>query len=89
MKKKFFNKNILKEVEKLPKKIKLSLEEGKSVDNGNKLDKNLNSVIYRCINIENNIEEINLIKEKMKKVVNYMMLILNSFLKKKKKSMNF
>ena len=63
----FFSENTLKEVEKLPKKIKLSLEEGKSIDNENKLDKNLNSLIYRCINIENNIEEINLIKEKIKK----------------------
>ena len=64
--KNYLNENILKESEKLPNKIKLSLEMGKSIDI-EKLDNNLNSLIFKCINIENNIKEINLIKENMKK----------------------
>ena len=81
--KNYLNENILKESEKLPNKIKLSLEIGKSIDK-EKLDNNLNSLIFRCINIENNIKEINLIKENMKKVMNFTNKILNLTLKKKK-----
>ena len=63
----FLNENILKECEKLPSKIKLSLEMGKTIDKEKELDDNLSSLIFKCINIENNIKEINLIKENMKK----------------------
>ena len=63
----FLNENILKECEKLPSKIKLSLEMGKAIDKEKELDDNLSSLIFKCINIENNIKEINLIKENMKK----------------------
>ena len=64
----FLNENILKECEKLPSKIKLSLEMGKTIDKEKELDVNLSSLIFKCINIENNIKEINLIKENMKKI---------------------
>ena len=43
----FFNEDIIKESEKLPNKIKISLEKGKKIDwDDNKLKFN----IYNCIN---------------------------------------
>jgi len=61
-----FNDNILKESQKLPNKIKLSLEKGEKLIN--EMDNiNLNSLVYDCINIENGIKNINLINEKIKK----------------------
>ena len=59
---KFFNENIIKEGEKLPKKIKFSLEKGKLIDkewDNNNLSSNIND----CINIEKNIKFINKINE--------------------------
>ena len=56
-----FNKDIIKDGEKLPNKIKESLERGKFIDkewNNNKL----NILLNDCLNIENKIKEINLIK---------------------------
>ena len=44
------NENIIKECEKLPNKIKLSLEKGKLI-NKEWDNNNLNSYIYDCINI--------------------------------------
>ena len=63
------NEDILKQSEKLPNKIKLSLEKGEKIDKENK-DNNLSSNIYKCINIENNIKEINIINEKIKNCKN-------------------
>ena len=63
---KFGDENIIKESEKLPIKIKESLEKGKIIEN--KWNKNkLNSLINDCINIENNIKNINTINENIKK----------------------
>ena len=66
----FFDKEIIKNSEKLPNKIKLSLEKGKKLvkewNNGN----NIILLINNCINIENNIKEINLINESIKKCNN-------------------
>ena len=62
----FVNEDIIKETEKLPNKIKSSLEKGKIIEkdwNDNKL----NLLINDCINIENNIKDINLINENIKK----------------------
>ena len=61
------DENIIKEGEKLPNKIKISLEKGKKIEkewNNNEL----NSMINDCINIENNIKDINMINENIKKV---------------------
>ena len=62
----YFNENIIIENEKLPNKVKTSIEKGiiieKEWDNNNKLS----SIINDCINIENNIKDINIINEKMK-----------------------
>ena len=63
---KYFNEDIIKKGEKLPKQIKLSLEKGKLIDK--ELDNiNLNSYINDCINIENNIKNINIINENINK----------------------
>jgi len=56
----YYNNDIIKESEKLPNKIKILLEKGKTIDkewNNNKL----NFLINDCINIENNIKEIQII----------------------------
>ena len=52
------NEDIINKGEKLPKKIKLSLEKGKLI-NKEWDNNNLNSYINDCINIENNIKIIN------------------------------
>ena len=62
----FLNEDIIKDGERLPNKIKESLERGKIIDkewNNNKL----NILINDCLNIENNIKEINLINENVNK----------------------
>ena len=67
----FFNEDIIKRSEKLPNKIKLSLEKSKIIneeDNKNKI--NLSSLINDCINIENNIKEINFINKNIKQCYN-------------------
>ena len=63
----FFNEDIIKEGEKLPNKIKLSLEKGKKIENEWNDDNKLNSLINDCINIENNIKDINIINESLNK----------------------
>ena len=57
----YLNEDILKESEKLPNKIKISLERGKLIDK--EWD---NSLINDCINIENDIKNINEINDKIK-----------------------
>ena len=67
----YFDEEIIKQSEKLPKKIKYSVEKGKLIEN--KWDDNndkLNSFINDCINIENNIKDIKLINDEIKKCIN-------------------
>ena len=62
----FINDNFIKESEKYPNKVNNSLEKGKSIDkewNNNKLILMIND----CINIENNISDINKLNENIKK----------------------
>ena len=63
----FFNENIIKDSEKLPNKIKISLERGKLIEKEWKNNNKLNSLINDCLNIENNINDINNIKNNIKK----------------------
>ena len=63
----FFSEDIIKESERLPNKIKISLEAGKKLDNEWMNDDKLNSYINDCVNIENNIKNINIINEKIEK----------------------
>ena len=63
----FKDEEIIKLSDKLPSKIKISLEKGKLINNEwNDKDK-LNSKINDCINIENNIKNIKEINESIKK----------------------
>ena len=62
----FGNEDIIKECEKLPNKIKISLEEGKLIDNEWNDNNHLSSIINNCIKIENNIKNINMINENIK-----------------------
>ena len=63
----FFKEELIKETEKLPNKIKISLEKGKISEDDWKDKNKLNSIINDCINIENNIKEINKVNENVKK----------------------
>jgi len=63
----FGNEDIIKECEKLPNKIKISLEEGKLIDNDWNDNNKLSSIINKCNNIENNIKNIKIINENIKK----------------------
>ena len=58
----YFSEDIIKKCEKLPKKIKISLDKGKLIDKKWESN-NLYSNINDCINIENNIKNINEINE--------------------------
>ena len=58
----FFNGELIAKSEKLPNKIKKSIEKGKKIDKDWE-EKNLCSLINDCVNIENNIKEINQINE--------------------------
>ena len=55
----FFKEELIKESEKLPKKIKNSLEKGKSIENEWNDDNNLCSLINDCLNVEKDIKQIN------------------------------
>ena len=63
----YFNDDIVKASEKLPNKIKKSIEKGKLLSKEWDNDINLISIINNCIEIENNIEDINKINNKMQK----------------------
>ena len=63
----FCNEDIIREGEKLPDKIKMSIEKGKAINNEWNDNKKLVQLIYDCINIEDNIKKINLINENIKK----------------------
>ena len=60
----------VKEVDKLPHKIKISLEKGKCAEKDWTSDNKLSSSIHECINIENSISYINLTNDTIKKVKN-------------------
>ena len=62
-------KNInIKELERLPNDIKISLEKGKWINDENKWNdnKNIYSLIKDCISIEDNIKDINAINDNLK-----------------------
>ena len=63
----FMDDNFLKQSEKLPKKINDSLEKGKIIEKEWNIN-NLPSLINDCLNIENNIRDINILDENIKKI---------------------
>ena len=64
------NEKTLKLFEKLPNEIKTSLDKGKQIENefNNNEDKKVNFFINECIKIENNIKNIQLMNESIKKL---------------------
>ena len=54
----FCDENIIKDGEKLPEKIKISLEKAESINNEWNDTNKLGQIVYECINIENNINQI-------------------------------
>ena len=67
----YYDENIINEAEKLPSKIKSSLEKGKLIDKEWDDEDKLSSVINDCINIENNIKKIENVNDCLKKSYNY------------------
>ena len=67
---KYFKDDLIKEIEKLPNKIKMSLEKGKAMGEEWENDNKLNAIINDSINIENNINNITLINDSIKKCFN-------------------
>ena len=67
----YFNEDIIKESEKLPSRIKLSFEKAKVMDKEWNDNNKLKSIINDCINIENNIKDINRINDSIKKWNSY------------------
>ena len=64
----FNDEDIIKNIEKLPNKIKFSLEKGKLIENEwNEQNNKLNSLINDCINIENSINDIKKLNGNIKK----------------------
>ena len=67
----FFNKNLNKEIDKIINQINISLKKGKSTLNDyNNKNINLISLINDCVMVENNIKDMDLIKENYKKYEN-------------------
>ena len=79
----YFDENLLNKSEKLPNKVKISLDKGKEIDN-NWNKENLNLSINECINIENNIKIIEEINDKINKSVFLNNLNINYFNNEKK-----
>lgn len=67
--KEFFDENIIKQSESLPKKIEKSLEKGKLINNYKENNENikLNKFINDCLNIENRINDVDKIKNNINK----------------------
>ena len=63
----YLNEDIIKECDKLPNKIKISLEKGKEIENNWDINK-IALLINNCINIENNIRNIKLINGNIGKI---------------------
>ena len=65
--KEYCNEDIIKEGEKLPNKIKMTLEKSKLLDNEWNDNNKLISIINICIKLENNIKDINLMNNNINK----------------------
>ena len=63
----FFNEEIIKDIEKLPKKVKISLKKGEIIKNDWNDDNKLNLLINDCLNIENDLKDIKKLNENIEK----------------------
>ena len=67
----YFKEDIVVDSKKLPKKINESIEQGNLINNGwNENKYELNFLINGCLNIENNLKEIDIMNESLKKYNN-------------------
>ena len=66
----FFKEDFIKQNEKLPNKIKLTLEKGKISDNDWNIENKLTLLINNCINIEKIIKDVKEINKKLKNTNN-------------------
>ena len=80
----FLKEDIIKKSEKLPNKIRSSLEKGNLIKNELNNENKLNSIINDCLDIENNIKNINIISEAIKKSNISMNLKIQFFPKEEK-----
>ena len=87
----FMDEKTIKQRENLPKRAKISLEKGKEISIDNKWDDEniLNSLINDCINIENEIFEINKINTTIQKLSNNDKTNINFFPKEENKINEF
>ena len=67
----FLDQSIIKQKENLPKRAMISLEKGKSINKEWDDENKLTMLINNCIDIENEIKEINHINTKIKKLNEY------------------
>jgi len=65
----FLNENYIKNIEKLPNKTKKLIEKSNSLDKID-INKELSLFIHECINIENNLKDINIDYDNLKKFNN-------------------
>ena len=61
----YFKEELIKESEKLPNKIKIFLEKGKTINTDWNNENKLIELINDCINIENSIQNINMINKNL------------------------
>ena len=80
----YFEEISIKQIEKLPHKIKISLEKGKLLDNDWDEENKLYSNINNCIIIENNIKDINKINEIIKTLDNKANININFYPREEK-----
>ena len=66
----FFNEDVIKNSEKLPNKIKYSLEKCRNLDKEDYNKNEISILINECLNIENNIKDIKNVNENIKKCNN-------------------
>ena len=65
----FFKENYIEDIEKLPNKIKKLIEKGNLLDKID-INKELSLYIHECINIENNLKDISIDYDNLKKLNN-------------------
>jgi hypothetical protein len=90
----YFNYNKLNDFKKLPNKVKVSLEQGKKIENEWNEENKLIYLINGCINIENNINTIKILNEKIEKLnvanaeikFNFEEDTINNYIKRKKRN---
>ena len=79
----FFNEEFIRKSEKLPKLVKISLEKGKINEKEWEDENALNKLINNCINIENNIKDINVLYSKIDSYITKKDLVFELVFKKK------